>query len=182
MATFSFSSLSDAWMRRRAQTSERWRALSLRERRLVLVAALLVGLFLVLRLLVTPAWQQWQQARTALPLAQAQYSQIQALTQASRALQGQRTGQLDEEAQYALLESSLRQAGLAAQLHRGETGVQIDWEPGRSSLILDWLVQLPALTRLQPVELELVRQQDESGSWIPGLVSGHAVLQREQQP
>lgn len=182
MAKFSFSSLTDTWLRSRNQLAARWKALSLRERRLLGLTGTLLGLYLTVQVLILPAWETLQQARNALPLAQSHYAQVQALTQSSLALQGQRSGTLNAEAQYTLLESSLQQAGLVAELHRKETGIHVDWAPSRASLILDWLVQLPSLVRLQPLELDLVRQQDESGSWLPGLVSGHAVLGSEPRP
>jgi general secretion pathway protein M len=93
---------------------QRWQALQARERRLVAIAAAVVGLALFWQLAWAPAWAVWRAAPAQRVQVQRQLQQMQALQAQAQALQSQPAMQ-PEAARHAVQEA-LKPLGAVARL------------------------------------------------------------------
>lgn len=160
-----------------AQTREKarawWKARAPRERLAVLVAAGLVGLFLVWLIFVQPAWRTLREAPVRLDALDAQLQQMQRLAAESQGLRG-----------VAAVSQAQAAAALKAATDRlGDKG-RLSMQGDRASLTLNgvspealrgWLLEARGAARVRPTEAQLSRgPQGYSGTIVVTLSSGVA--------
>ncbi len=160
-----------------AQTREKarawWKARAPRERLAVLVAAGLVGLFLVWLIFVQPAWRTLREAPMRLDALDAQLQQMQRLAAESQGLRG-----------VAAVSQAQAAAALKAATDRlGDKG-RLSMQGDRASLTLNgvspealrgWLLEARGAARVRPTEAQLSRgPQGYSGTIVVTLSSGVA--------
>ncbi|MGB3422921.1 MAG: type II secretion system protein GspM [Castellaniella sp.] len=176
----------DAWNARAQTLLDRWGAswwrLSPRERRLLGLAALLLGAAVLWLAGLRPALDTLRRTQEQLPVLQAQAAELEAIVLESRALSRGRRGSMPVEETVAALQDSLRQAGLQAHGRFGTARVEGD--PMRQVLVVDrapaagllaWLAQLPEVARVRVHRLDLARSHVD-GRDRPGLLSGTVEL------
>ena len=180
---------------RYAQTQRRGQAwlarLAPRERRLLGIAAAVVGLALAWLIFIEPAMKSVRDLGVELPKLRAQAATVADLTARARGLRrgGEHTaGTLPTDAE---LRASLHQAGLSenqwsaapAQPAAG-TGAAADANPGltltfteaSSVAALRWLDGAPRDWRLVVTDVTLTRPRDADDRRLPGRLSGTATL------
>lgn len=144
-----------AWMRARSA------AMSVRERRLLAVAAVVVAGALMA---VTVEWAVRERSRLdrALPQAQAQLLQMQddaaELAQLSRAQQA--LALPDPAALGPALETAARVRGLAVTLQPVAGGMQVSGS-GRFAALVEWLAAVQADSRLRPQRMTVRSHGDD---------------------
>ena len=153
---------------------QRWQSLAPRERRLVSVAAMLVGLYAFFALLIEPAWNRRATLDQELPRLRAQLAQVEQLAHEAQRL-SQAAGQRDTADTVRLrLERSIEQAGLKPHLGRldmGDTLVEIAFQGVPHAQWLGWLEAVLRESRLRVVDVGLVRDPR------PGRVVARLVLE-----
>ncbi|MCB5364383.1 type II secretion system protein M [Pusillimonas sp. CC-YST705] len=187
MSSWKTPALSPALQARLDDTRQRARAFwlqrTLRERRLLTVAAVLVGIWLLWAVAVQPALRTVEDSRKSLPALRADAAQVQALIIEAQALQRGRAVVQDADAVQAALEASLQRAGLAqASVTRlSETGADtaalwsIQLEQASATRVVDWLASLAFLLQLETRKVDLARYQVD-GRDRAGLLSGTVEL------
>lgn len=160
-----------------AQTREKarawWKGRAPRERLAVLLAAGLVGLFLVWLIFVQPAWRTLREAPVRLDALDAQLQQMQRLAAESQGLRG-----------VAAVSQAQAAAALKAATDRlGDKG-RLSMQGDRASLTLNgvspealrgWLLEARGAARVRPTEAQLSRgPQGYSGTIVVTLSSGVA--------
>lgn len=145
-----------AWHKLLAGMRGRWAAFAPRERRLLLVAAAVLGLFLLWTLAVAPAWRTLRSAPAQLDALDAQLQQMQALAAEAGRLRGAPPVPLDQ-AQAALSAATERLASPASKLSlQGERALLS--LKGVSALQLSaWLAEARAGARARVVEATLTQ-------------------------
>ena len=140
-----------------------WRGLAMRERRLVGLTALLVGLALVWWIALAPAIATLRYARTQLPKLETGQLQMQALKAEAQALAGQ-PRLLPPEVR-RLLETSISQTlGTTAHMQITTDRATIMLKNVTPEMLASWLVQVRANTRLVPLEVRLTRSTGGSAA------------------
>lgn len=188
MRTWKSPTLSPAWQARLDDTRQRARAFwlqrSLRERRLLVIAAVLFGIWLLWALGVRPALNTLADSRKALPALRADAAQVQALIIEAQVLQRGRAMVQDTESVQAALSASLQRAGLQqAEIERlpdeGAADVSARWqvrlEQASASRVVDWLASLAYLLQLETRQVDLARSQID-GRDRAGMLSGTVEL------
>ncbi|MDO5288204.1 MAG: type II secretion system protein GspM [Pseudomonadota bacterium] len=140
-----------------------WARMAARERRMVVLAAAIVGLALLWWVGLSPAWRTLRAApaqRDALQVQALQMQQLQAEAQTLQAMP--RMGR--DEAQRALEEAVRQRLGSGGQISivGDRANVQIKDVPARA--LADWLSDARVNARATPVEARLAR----SGDTAPG--------------
>lgn len=156
------------WHKLLAGGRSRWAAFAPRERRLLSVAAAVLGLFLLWTLALAPAWRTLRSAPAQLDTLDAQLQQMQALAAEAGRLRGAPPLPLDQ-AQAALSAATERLASPASKLSlQGERALLSI--KGVSALQLSaWLAEARAGARARVVEATLT----QSG---PGTYDGSLTL------
>lgn len=145
-----------AWQRLLAGGRTRWAAFAPRERRLLSLAAAVLGLFLLWTLAVAPAWRTLRSAPAQLDALDAQLQQMQAQAAEAGRLRGAPPVPLDQ-AQAALSAATERLASPASKLSlQGERALLS--LKGVSALQLSaWLAEARAGARARVVEATLTQ-------------------------
>lgn len=172
----------DAWNARARPVLHRWsaswRRLSLRERRLMGLTALLLGAAVLWLAGLRPALHTLRQTQEQLPVLQAQTAALDAVVLESRALGRNRRGSMSVEETVAALQDSLQRAGLQehgrfeparAQGDQVRQVLTLDRAP--AAALLAWLGHLAEVARVRVHRLELARSHVD-GRDRPGLLSG----------
>jgi general secretion pathway protein M len=155
----------------RAKARTWWKTRAPRERLAVLVAASVVGLFLVWMIFVQPAWRTLREAPVRLDALDAQLQQMQRLAAESQGLRG-----------VAAVSQAQAAAALKAATDRlGDKG-RLSMQGDRASLTLNgvspealrgWLLEARGAARVRPTEAQLSRgAQGYSGTIVVSLSSG----------
>ena len=147
------------------QLQTRWRSVSPREQRLVMLAGVLTGLALLWWLALAPALTVLKAAPAQHVALDAQLQQMQRLQAQAKALQAQPVLSVDN-ARLAL-ESALKPLGAGAQMT-----VQLDrvtvLKAVPANALAQWLATVRQNAHTAPVEAHLVR--NPAGSWDGSLV------------
>ena len=160
--------LPPAW---REAARARWTALGLRERRLVVVAVLLLAVFGIWLLAVAPALHSLRSAPARLDAVEAQLQSMRVLAEEARALRaiapvppGQATA--------ALLAATERLGDAGRLALQGERAV-LTLNGASGADITAWLTEVRAGARARPVEANLTRGAEGfSGTLVVALGSG----------
>ena len=187
MKAWKSPTLSPAWQARLDDGRQRARAFwlqrTLRERRLLTVAAVLAGIWLLWAIAVRPALNTVEASRKELPALRADAAQVQALIIEAQALQRGRATVQDAESVQAALGASLQRAGLpqasVERLAEGGAGTAARWvvrvEQVSATRVVDWLASLAFLLQLETRQVDLARSQVD-GRDRAGLLSGTVEL------
>ena len=133
-----------------------WLALASRERRLLGLAALLVGLALVWWVALAPAIATLRGAGTQIPKLEADLFSMQAMKTQAQALAA--LPRLQPQEARRLLETSASQAfGPASQLQFTADRVTVLLKNVPPDALAQWLVQTRANARMVPIEVRLAR-------------------------
>ncbi len=145
----------DALSKQLAPLRAWWSSLPLRERRLVLLAGAVVGIFLAWSLAIVPAWRTVRDAPAQIDALDAQLQTMQRLAAESRELRSAPTIPATQSA--AALQTASARLGDKAKLSlQGDRAVLtlegVDSEPLRS-----WLAEARSGARARPIEAQLAR-------------------------
>lgn len=140
------------------QLQARWAALDARERRLVTIGALLVGLALIWWIVLAPALKTLREAPAEHAKLDAQLQQMTTLQAQAKALQSQPRANRDE-AMKALEGSVQAELGPAAQMQPqgGGEGVNVTIRAVPAEALAKWLAQARGNARAVPKEVHLTR-------------------------
>ncbi|MCM5569639.1 type II secretion system protein M [Burkholderiaceae bacterium FT117] len=153
---------------------QRWQAMALRERRLVLVAGVFVLSAIVYLLLIEPAWLGRQRLQRELPTLRAQLARIDQLADEARQLGSAPAGADTPQAVRARLEQSIDAAGLRpalAQLQQTGSLFDVRFRGVPHAAWLAWIDVAVRDTRLRVVDVSVTRESS------PGLVTARASLE-----
>lgn len=144
--------------RARANVAAWYGALAERERRLVLIAALIVGLALLWWLAIAPAWQTLRAAPARHATLDAQLARMQQLAQITEALRAGSTGQPPgrDEALRAL-EAATGALGGTGQVAVLADRATLTLRQTEAVALAGWLQQVRVNARLLPLESQLNR-------------------------
>lgn len=156
MSTAPKRALPPALVEAQKQASERWKALAERERLAVIVAATLIGVWIVWAIAVQPAWRTLQQAPKQIDALDVQLQAMQRLAAETRELRA-----------VAAVGPSQQQEALKAATERlGAEKARIAVQGDRATLTLTgvtgeqlsaWLGEVRSGARVRPVETQLSR-------------------------
>ena len=160
-----------AWLAALAPLRTAWLGLSQRDRRGALLAATVLGLFIVWSVAVQPAWRSLARAAAELDAVDLQLQAMQRL--ASEAAELRATPAVPRDQATAALQAATARLGDRAQLSmQGERAVLTLTGVGTSALQL-WLAEARAGARARPVEATLNRgPQGYNGTLVLSLGAG----------
>jgi general secretion pathway protein M len=155
----------------RAALQRRWAELSTRDRRLALLAAAVLGAFLLWSLALQPALRTLRDAPAQRDALEAQLQQMRALATEAQQLRSAPTISAEQSA--AALRAASERLGPKARLSlQGERAVLTLSGVG-SDALLDWLEEVRSGARARPVEAQLSRgAQGFTGSIVLALGAG----------
>lgn len=148
------------------QLQSRWRSVSPREQRLVLLAGVLIGLALLWWMALAPALAVLKTAPAQHVALDVQIQQMQRLQAQAKALQAQPVLSMDE-ARLAL-DAALKPLGAGAQMTVQLDRVTVSLKAVPANALAQWLATVRQNARTVPVEAHLVR--NPAGSWDGSLV------------
>jgi general secretion pathway protein M len=151
-----------------------WRGLAPRERRLIVLAALVIGLAVIVLTLVDPAWQGRRKLQQELPVLRAQIAQLDALGQQARSLQSAPPVTDSPSALKTQLEASLSAARLRSSLTQMTTAsdtLELKFNNVAFAQWWPWLEAALRETRLRVVDASITREP------TVGLVAVRLVLE-----
>lgn len=155
--------------------AQRWQQFQPRERRLIGIGSLVLGLILVYVFAFEPAWNGRQRLTVDLPKLRGQLAQVESLALEAKRLSGTATTGGDTPEQLrAQLEKSIAAAGLSASVAQlSLTGELIDlrFKPVPFADWLGWFDNSLSETRLRAIDVTISR---EGG---PGMVSARLTLE-----
>ena len=156
MSTAPKRALPPALVEAQKQAAERWKALAERERLAVVVAATLIGVWIVWAIAVQPAWRTLQQAPKQIDALDVQLQAMQRLAAETRELR----------AVAAVGQAQQQEALKAATDRLGAEKARIAVQGDRATLTLTgvtgeqlraWLGEVRSGARVRPVETQLSR-------------------------
>lgn len=153
---------------------QRWQAMAIRERRLVIAAAAFVAGAIVYLLLIEPAWLGRQRLQRELPALRAQLARIDQLADEARQLGTSPAGVETPQAVRARLEQSIDGAGLRpalAQLQQTGSLFDVRFRGVPHAAWLAWVDVAVRDTRLRVVDASVTRESS------PGLVTARISLE-----
>jgi general secretion pathway protein M len=150
----------------RMQLQTRWRSVSPREQRWVLLAGGLTGLALLWWLALAPALAVLRAAPAQHRALDAQLQHMQRLQAQAKALQAQPVLSVDEARQ--ALAAALAPMGAGAQMTTQGDRVTVTLKAVSASALAQWLATVRQNAHTAPVEARLVR--NPAGSWDGTLV------------
>jgi general secretion pathway protein M len=148
-----------------------WRALAGRERRLLLAAAAVLGLYLVVALAWLPAWRTLGRAPAERDRLESQWQVMQRLAEEARQLRA--TPAVEPELAAAALKAATERLGEKGRLSlQGDRAVLTLNGVGTSEL-RDWLAEARSGARARPLEASLTRAaQGYSGTLVVAIGGG----------
>lgn len=161
-----------------ARLAEAWRGLAARERRMVLLAGIVVLAALGWMLAFEPAWKGRERLADELPRARAQLSRLERMADEARQLSALPKSAESPQAQRAAVEASVRSAGLdgqMAQLSLSGELIDVRFKAVAFEAWLAWLDATLRETRLRVADVAVTREPQ------PGLVSVRLVLELPRQ-
>lgn len=150
-----------AWL---APWRERWRALAVRERRLVVLAATLVALAVAWSLLVAPAWRTVRAAPAEIDRLDGQLQEMQRLAAEARELR--RTPPPPPAQTEAALRAATERLGERARITLAGDRATVTFTGIEGAQLRDWLAEVRVGARARPLEAQLAR----AGSGFNGTV------------
>ena len=138
-----------------------WRAIAPRERRLVVIASVVVVLALIYLALIEPAWQGRRTLQRELPVLRQQLSQMIALSAEAKQLSS--VAPIGGEGAQALrgsIEGSLKAAGLEPMLQKLELNgelIDLRFKSIGHARWLNWMESAQRETRMRVVDLSSIR-------------------------
>ena len=132
-----------------------WQGLAQRERRLVFVAALLIGVALVWLLAVQPAWRTLHGAAAENDALEARWQTMQRLADEAQQLRAA-PPVTAEQAKAALQAATERLGGTGRLSMQGERAV-LTLNGAGTGALRDWLAEARSGARARPVEAKLAR-------------------------
>jgi general secretion pathway protein M len=165
MSTATLSAAGSRWATLTAPWRQRWQALAVRERRIVLALAWAVGLALLWFVAVAPAWRSVSTATARLDQLDKQLQQMQRLAAEAAALRAlPPVGGLQSQ---SALKAATDALGPAARLVLGGDRATITFTNASGTQVRDWLAEARSAARVRPVEANLTRgPQGYSGTVI----------------
>ncbi len=150
---------------------ERWRALSARERRTVLIAAVVLGAFVLWALAIQPAWRSLRDVPAQRDALELQLQQMRVLAAEVQQLRSAPAQSAEQSA--AALRAASERLGPKARLSlQGERAV-LTLNGVSGAQLREWLAEARAGARARPVEAQLTRgAQGFSGSVVLALGGG----------
>ncbi|MDH5361085.1 MAG: type II secretion system protein M [Gammaproteobacteria bacterium] len=156
---------------------EYWQQRTARERVLLAVMGILIGLLLIYSLIIEPVMQSRAELEDVVARSRDTYSSIRSASAEARKLRGggATSGSSRREAQSLIgqIEQSARAKGLADKLQRiqpsGKTDIGIWFEKSRFDTLLAWLSEMEQQYGLQVKTLEIERTES-------GIVNARVVL------
>lgn len=148
-----------------AQLLSRWRTLSAREQRALNVLGWLLGLALLWRTAIAPAWDTLRQSPARRADVMQQTSQMQALQRQAQALQGRQA--VSREQAMRTLQSLSTSAGAGLQLTLQGEFVAVQVKGVRAPALAAWLAQARTQAQALPVEAHLTRAAPLAGPAQP---------------
>lgn len=162
---------SAAFAQRRDEALAQWSRLAERERRLLSLAAVALGLLLTYTVLIAPAQRTLRTAPAQLDALERQLQSMQAQAAEARALAGSPSISMGD-AQAALTGATERLGAKAKLQVQGERAV-LTLTGVPSEALQSWLGEVRAAARARPVEAQLTRTpQGFTGSIVLSLGSG----------
>jgi general secretion pathway protein M len=158
-----------------AALAGRWQAMSPRERRLVVVASLVLTVGLVWGLLIDPAMRGRARLATELPALRAQLGQMEALSAEAKRLGGAGGAKLTAAQVREELERSAGVAGLRANLAKtqAEAGrIEMQFVDAPFAAWLGWLDGVQRTLRLRVLQVSVARANAPAGPGGAGGPSG----------
>jgi len=143
------------------QLKNRWRSVSPREQRLVLLAGVLISLALLWWLALAPALKVLKAAPAQHQALDAQLQYMQRLQAQAKALQAQPV--LSVEATRQALEAALKPLGTGAQMMVQADRVTVTLKAVPAGALAQWLATARQNAHTVPLEAHLVR--NPAGSW-----------------
>jgi general secretion pathway protein M len=148
----------------RARAAAAWQGLAPRERRLVALAAGVVGVALLWALAVQPAWRTLARAPAEIDRLDAQLQTMRALAAEAQALRD--TPPVPPEQAQAALQAATARLGEQAQLAPAGDRIVVRFNGVAPSALREWLAEARAGARARPVAAALQR----SGEGFSGSV------------
>lgn len=159
------------WTARLGAWRERWRGLGARERRLVLVAAGVLGAFVLWVVALQPAWRTLRDAPAQRDVLERQLQDMRVL--AAEAQQLRSAPALGREQSAAALRAASDRLGNKARLSLQGDRAVLTLNGLSSAQLREWLAEARAGARARPVEAQLSRgAQGFSGSIVLVLGGG----------
>lgn len=156
------------------RTVQAWRALAPRERRLVVAGGAFALVAVLYLALFEPAWKGRQQLQQELPVLRGQLAQMNALAAEAGRLAGVQRSVDSPQALRAVLETSVRAAGLGtglAAMNAGAELIDLRFSGVSHAAWLAWLDTTLRETQLRVADLSVSREPR------PGIVSVRLVLE-----
>ncbi len=171
MNTAARAALPAPWRTQLAALGERWRRLAARERRLVLLAAAVLGVFVLWTLALQPAWRTLREVPAQRETLERQLQEMRLL--AAEVQQLRSAPALSPEQSAAALRAASERLGSKARLSlQGERAV-LTLQGVGSAQLREWLAEARAGARARPVEAQLTRSaQGFNGSIVLTLGGG----------
>lgn len=148
-----------------------WRSLAVRERRLFLAGATVLGLYMTWAAAVQPAWRTIVRAEAERDVLEAQWQTMQSLAEESRQLRS--APRVSQPQAVAALEAATARLGPAGRLAlQGDRAVLTLNGVGTGAL-RDWLAEARSGARARPLEANLARAtQGYSGTLVVAIEGG----------
>lgn len=157
----SLSGLASRWPWWQAGLS-RWQALQARERRMVLLAASVVGLALLWWLAVAPALSSLRQFQARAPELERQVQQMQVWRQQAQVLQGQASSITPAAALRGVQSHTPRLLGASSQVQVVGDRATVRFQQVTPDALAQWLQQMRESAHALPVQVEI--QQAKAAS------------------
>lgn len=141
-----------------AALRQRWLALSERERQLLSLMALTVGLLLVWLIAVRPAWRTLREVPAKAAVLEAEWLTMQRLASESKGLKGQPSVSLAQASQ--ALKTATEPLGDKAQLAIVADRATLTVSGISPEQLRQWLVQTRQAARARPTELQVTRDEE----------------------
>jgi general secretion pathway protein M len=157
----------------RRQLREQWRARAPRERRLLLGAAIAVGLLLVWWIAIQPALRSLRETPAQLDELEGQLQQLQRLAAESQSLRG--TAPVGSAQAGLALKAATDRLGEKGRLTLLGDRATLTLNGVQTEALRDWLLEARSAARVRPTEAQLTRgQQGYSGTITVVFASGGA--------
>lgn len=171
MSTGSRLALPAPWAASFGSLRTRWQGMALRERRMLALAGLVLGAFLVWTVGIQPAWRTVRDAPAQLDAMDLQTQSMRALATEAQQLRDAPALSAEQSAA-ALRAASERLGGKARLTVQGDRAV-LTVNGLSSGQLREWLAEARAGARARPIEAQLTRgAQGFNGSIVVGLGGG----------
>lgn len=149
--------------------SEKWHSLATRERRLILGAAVFIGVALVWGLSIAPSFKMLNTADSQMGVLDTQLQTMQSMQQQAQAIQ-QRPPLAYDDAVKALTTATTQKLGSSAQISVQGDKAMVTLQAVPSDTLAQWMEQVRLNARSTPMEAHLTRVSTAAGvAWSGSL-------------